>query len=161
MRGFKFQMFSDNYAWDYVMKPKAPALVALNSYLSQWEDRANSPFSLINVPKKSMTENAVISDDALSPDSVRKVILRHYYKNARLRVLYAGLRARAAGLPASLGGIVDPRLLEDPFTGTGLGYTRSSVYSAGPDGQNNAGTPLEDNQLQPHSQGDLVFPLTR
>lgn len=89
-------------------------------------------------------------------------------KEAQFAVLEIWLRARLYQLrhgrpPASLAVLAAEGgpLPDDPFTGRPCGYLATSreflVYSVGPDGRDDGGTPISAIRLRSTSRGDLVF----
>lgn len=165
-RIFRLSVPTDGYQWSYLMRPKAPAVNAVNAYFEHWVAEAEKPPAQISPPPAVTELEGILSLGAISPEEIGKDVLRYHYKNARLRLIYTALRLEhhrktRGQYPPSLDALGRDPLFTDPFSGQPFIYRRSgtdfALYSVGPNGKDDGGESHPEGGMSPGHPGDLLL----
>ncbi|MCS6776699.1 MAG: hypothetical protein RMJ43_03490 [Chloroherpetonaceae bacterium] len=152
--------------WNYLLKPKAPAIEALDRYMLHWVEQAEQPVRSIATQSVPQALSELMNDETLQPDFFLREIVRYHYLKARLKLTCAALlleahRQKRGQYPATLTELNARVDLSDPFSNQPLRYRRNGagylLYSVGPDGQDDGGQTMVEVQLNLESKGDLTL----
>jgi hypothetical protein len=166
---FRLKFPMEDYERAFLFKPKRPAYLDLDRYMSAWVAETRKPVMDITPPPGPKELEGIMPDESLEPDAMGAHVMRHAYVTARLRILLAALlvegRRKATGAyPARLTGLAPAEHLADPFSNDMLVYrsagTRYTLYSVGPNGKDDGGTPYTESRMRPGGAGDLPLRAT-
>jgi hypothetical protein len=166
---FRLKFPMEDYERAFLFKPKRPAYLDLDRYMSAWVAETRKPVMDITPPPGPKELEGIMPDESLEPDAMGAHVMRHAYVTARLRILLAALlvegRRKATGAyPARLTGLAPAEHLADPFSNDMLVYrsagTRYTLYSVGPNGKDDGGTPYTESRMRPGGAGDLPLKAT-
>lgn len=168
-RIFRFQIPFNSYEWAYLVKPKTAAVEGVNRYLLAWGEQAKRGPTEITPPPEPTELKGLMNDETLSARNFGTMALRYYWIDARLRLLYTALRLEAyrkksGRYPPSLSTLGSDPLFTDPFSGRPLVYRSSgnsyTLYSVGPNGEDDGGTPFREGGMNRDEKGDLLLQPT-
>ncbi|MCS6830422.1 MAG: hypothetical protein NZ749_07240, partial [bacterium] len=148
-----------------LMRPKKPISDAAQRYAQLWIEQARQPYAQMTPvgyvpPLDTLPEGLVVR----SPDDLFSHVTRYVYLQMRLRLLYTALRLEEfrktqGRYPASLQVLGNSPHFIDPFSGKPFVYRsqggRYVLYSVGPNGVDDGGSPAVESLLRREQPGDI------
>jgi len=166
VRGFRLDLPKSPVESAMLYRPKAPIIQAALQYANQCIENAKLPYpkqSVIPLPPvlESLPEGMRV---VRTPEEIALHAARYFYVRTRLRLVYTALRLEAfrkttGRYPARLSELGDSPYFTDPFSGEPFVYRPLGnayvLYSVGPNGIDDGGTPFPEGRLHRGQPGDI------